>query len=549
MGWASIERGCELYPGFRARAGLVRVLNGFGSNFRLRQSSDQLFLIDKQRNKASLPELSLSDFMDLIGAHPQLAPEVVQVLSNALKTAERRVHELEQELAEQKAFSSSSTAGGIPPCSSQCCPDKIQKISQIESDLARLQSLENSEIQKLSEEKSTLELALETTRQQCDEQQRKNTDITEEYERERKMGSELRTLQALEERYLAIRTVESDLKERRRTSDRDLETLTRQKEEWGLKQAEHERAIEEIREGSAAAITSLQEKHSVTLAALASKNSGLVRTLQSTQAECTTLEQKFQALSAHAAASQSSFKEALRVSNGKVIAKQADLDKLQQQLDTLGSQSGAKIRSLEQELQISTTNLSTSRHARALMTRSMLEDSTKIRELQQNLDGSIDRQKKLASTLNEKLETASSQLRAAREARDQLAQDLECSQANERRLTERLTYRAGLTDSSSSGALDLASPVPLRKAPSVNHVRSCTLFSTHDPSTGALGATSYARDSTLHADSDHPAGDGGVGETGLPATYQHPRTLFEPSTIQYLVTDREHRPTAADPVP
>jgi hypothetical protein len=130
--------------------------------------SDQLFLIDKQRNKASLPELSLSDFMDLIGAHPQLAPEVVQVLSNALKTAERRVHELEQELAEQvrlplgrkrrdlnhrahnqKAFSSSSTAGGIPPCSSQCCPDKIQKISEIESDLARLQSLENSEIQKV----------------------------------------------------------------------------------------------------------------------------------------------------------------------------------------------------------------------------------------------------------------------------------------------------------------------------------------------------------------------------------------------------------------
>jgi hypothetical protein len=106
--------------------------------------------------------------MDLIGAHPQLAPEVVQVLSNALKTAERRVHELELELAQQvrlplgrkrrdpnhrahdqKAFSSSSAAGGIPPCSSQCCPDKIQKISQIESDLARLQGLENSEIQKV----------------------------------------------------------------------------------------------------------------------------------------------------------------------------------------------------------------------------------------------------------------------------------------------------------------------------------------------------------------------------------------------------------------
>jgi hypothetical protein len=55
-----------------------------------------------------------------------------------------------------------------------------------------------------------------------------------------------------------------------------------------------------------------------------------------------------------------------------------------------------------------------------------------------------------------------------------------------------------------------------------------------------------------HASSYHVSvhsGDGGVGETGLPATYQHPRTLFEPSTIQYLVTDREHRPTAADPVP
>jgi hypothetical protein len=55
--------------------------------------------------------------------------------------------------------------------------------------------------QKLSEEKSTLELALETTRQQCDEQQRKNADLTEEYEKERKMGSELRTVRSVFTRF------------------------------------------------------------------------------------------------------------------------------------------------------------------------------------------------------------------------------------------------------------------------------------------------------------------------------------------------------------
>jgi hypothetical protein len=54
---------------------------------------------------------------------------------------------------------------------------------------------------KLAEEKSTLELALETTRQQCDEQQRNNTNLTEEYERQHKMGSEPRTVRAIFTRF------------------------------------------------------------------------------------------------------------------------------------------------------------------------------------------------------------------------------------------------------------------------------------------------------------------------------------------------------------
>jgi hypothetical protein len=40
----------------------------------------------------------------------------------------------------------------------------------------------------------------------------------------------LTLLQTLEERYFAIRTVESNLEERRRTFDRVLEDLTREKE-------------------------------------------------------------------------------------------------------------------------------------------------------------------------------------------------------------------------------------------------------------------------------------------------------------------------------
>jgi hypothetical protein len=50
---------------------------------------------------------------------------------------------------DETRLSSISETGGIPPCSSQCCANKIPKISQIESDLVRLQAHENSEIQKV----------------------------------------------------------------------------------------------------------------------------------------------------------------------------------------------------------------------------------------------------------------------------------------------------------------------------------------------------------------------------------------------------------------
>ncbi|KAJ7849880.1 hypothetical protein B0H13DRAFT_1905989 [Mycena leptocephala] len=334
---------------------------------------------------------------------------------------------------------------------------------------------------KLAEEKSPLELALETKRQQCDEQQRKNTNLTEEYERERKMGSELRT--ALEERYLAIRTVESDLEERRRTFDRDLEDLTREKEAWGSKQVEHERALEEIGECSSAEKASLLEKHRVIFVALASKNSGLVRTLESKQAECTAREQKFQAVSTHAASSQAFSKEALRVSNGKIIAKQADLDKLQQHLDTLDSESSAKIKSLAQELRIATDNLSTSQNVRAVLTLNLQEDSAKIQELQRNLDETNDRRKRLVSAMKEILEGVLSQARAATDARDQLAQDLEHNQANQRRLsqierepnpTKNAAKYQGPPMSFSPGELNLTSSVPLRKASTDFRVRPHT---------------------------------------------------------------------------
>ncbi|KAJ7664599.1 hypothetical protein DFH06DRAFT_1188180 [Mycena polygramma] len=364
--------------------------------------------------------------MDVLQAHPELAPELFQVVSNALTTAQHRILQLEQQLAatEQTGTQRTSDNSGGHLSPPECCQDKDRKILKIESDPLQLQRLKDSEMEKLREGKDTAERVLETKENEFKA-------LTADFERERKMGSELRT--ALEEHYLSIRTVESELEEKRRTYDRDLQDLTAQKEACSLNGTDYKRTLEEIQGRYAAVVAekdALQEKHRETLAALASKNHSLVRTVETKQAEFTTLEQRFQALSKHTSAStaqsKSLFKEALSASNAKVVAKQQEIDKL-------ANDSNARINALEEKLHVMEEHLSAAESGRMQLSRQAEIDSAQIRNLELDLQDTVERKERLRDRMYKKLEAADS---ALKQVHDQLSEDLERSQMNEKRLED-----------------------------------------------------------------------------------------------------------------
>ncbi|KAJ6501197.1 hypothetical protein C8R47DRAFT_1255733 [Mycena vitilis] len=197
-------------------------------------------------------------------------------------------------------------------------------------------------------------------------------------------------LHLLEERYLSIRTVELELDEKRRTYDWDLQELTTQREAWGLQQTRHERTLEDIQGRDTAVVAqkdALQEKHRETLAAFASKNRALVRTVETKQAEFTTLEQRYQALSKHTSASttqsKSLFKEKLRVVEDQLSAAECSGMQLARQAEI---------------------------------------DLAQIRDLELDLEDAVDSERRLRDRMDEKLEAADS---ALKQVHGPLSEDLE----------------------------------------------------------------------------------------------------------------------------
>ncbi|KAJ7743444.1 hypothetical protein DFH07DRAFT_35669 [Mycena maculata] len=164
--------------------------------------------------------------MDVLGMHSELAPGVLRLLSDslaALTTSKRRITELEARLVatgapsgerssqNQSDPSKSNEASEQDPRPPQCCAQHLAKIAKIESEALNRQSRE-SDLQALQKDKEALEGTLEMLRREHARQQsdlsealaRKTSeieavrsklgDLRAECERERKMGSELRTV-------------------------------------------------------------------------------------------------------------------------------------------------------------------------------------------------------------------------------------------------------------------------------------------------------------------------------------------------------------------
>ncbi|KAJ7477485.1 hypothetical protein FB451DRAFT_1366095 [Mycena latifolia] len=183
--------------------------------------------------------------MDVLAAHPELAPNLLQLLSNALSDSQSRVLVLEQRLAAAQVVPQAGIHQGVqteryPVNRTQISrntqfidlavsPPELRhadalQIAEIEcrvleasrSEVARLQN-ENADLTNLLACKSS---TLTDTEAQLDE-------ARGQYERERVLGCELRT--SLEERYIAIRLQETALDERRRIYEEAEEKLTQEK--------------------------------------------------------------------------------------------------------------------------------------------------------------------------------------------------------------------------------------------------------------------------------------------------------------------------------
>ncbi|KAJ6449501.1 hypothetical protein C8R47DRAFT_1084704 [Mycena vitilis] len=153
----------------------------------------------------------------------------------------QRILQLERQLAQGLKELLIAAAGIFRP---QSVAKKTLENLKIESDLIQLQRLKDGEMETLREGKSAAERLLETKKNSKRSRQSLPGSV--------KWG--LRCEQcALEERYLSIRTVESELEEKRRTYDRDLQDLTTQREAGDSKRGGYERTLGDVQGRYAAA--------------------------------------------------------------------------------------------------------------------------------------------------------------------------------------------------------------------------------------------------------------------------------------------------------
>ncbi|KAJ7105972.1 hypothetical protein C8R44DRAFT_886412 [Mycena epipterygia] len=180
--------------------------------------------------------------MDILRAHPELAPEVFQT-------------HLAPKYEECHVFVESPVG----------CDTNLRKIAQIESDLLELQGCKDSELQALQKYTGSLEPTLINKRTSASSKKASMWTCRDRWIACDNIASESATWElscALEERYLAIRTQEMELQEQRGTYERRLETLAHQKEAWALTEVEIEKRLAELHApgGAAEAEETLREE-------------------------------------------------------------------------------------------------------------------------------------------------------------------------------------------------------------------------------------------------------------------------------------------------
>ncbi|KAJ7436513.1 hypothetical protein B0H11DRAFT_656944 [Mycena galericulata] len=191
--------------------------------------------------------------MDVLKEHPELAPNVLKVLSDALKGSQLQVQDLERRLAEQIALSTSTfdlnASLAAENAQLRIAPTAFQAG---ESEYHRPESAENKG--KLAQ----LESELSILQRDRDQLVISNTDLSSaktsieaevaqlrlDYEHEKNNGNELRA--ALEERYIDLRNKETAVETQRRGFAEKLAAFARQKDEWSLTLSAHDETLKKL---------------------------------------------------------------------------------------------------------------------------------------------------------------------------------------------------------------------------------------------------------------------------------------------------------------
>ncbi|KAJ7149460.1 hypothetical protein C8R43DRAFT_1007192 [Mycena crocata] len=207
--------------------------------------------------------------LDVLAVHPELAPNVLQLLSDALRTSQHTAEDVQRRLTTEQASLNEAIASRdalsadverlkaalaalevqqeqtqLNPAESACCAENKAQITKLKTDLTAKQG-------------------------EYDQQVRLNTDLSVTVQA---MDGELRELrQSLEDRYIELRKKQDAVEEAQSAVAQQETALAKVKEEWAVKESAAEQSLKDLR----ARYEKVEEERNVLLARLRDKASRL----------------------------------------------------------------------------------------------------------------------------------------------------------------------------------------------------------------------------------------------------------------------------------
>ncbi|KAJ7653234.1 hypothetical protein DFH06DRAFT_529220 [Mycena polygramma] len=213
--------------------------------------------------------------MDILKEHPELAPDVLQILSQALKATQQQVHELLAERASEREESGTlnveialggediALATGEVRAESQCCQTNLAQIAQLESDNNDIHHNLKDQLARNANLSEILKTA-----------QTDLLSLNSKYDDEKSAGDQLRAV--LESRYLDLRNQEAAVKAQNLAVAEEIKGLQRRKEEWARKELARGTQYDDMAKDRDALQATLNEK----ISALDAQEDALKRSIR-----------------------------------------------------------------------------------------------------------------------------------------------------------------------------------------------------------------------------------------------------------------------------